>query len=42
MRLVEKLNFRHYGIPVARRSDTGQADLFRYAYTFYTRYGAYL
>ncbi len=42
LRLVEKLNFRHYGLPVAKRSDTGQGDLFWWAHQFYDKWSSTL
>ena len=37
--LIEKLNFRYYGCHLARRADTGQGELFGFAYGFYNKYG---
>lgn len=39
LEIIEKLNFRYYGMKIAGRADTGQGDLFWYAHTFYNQFG---
>jgi len=39
LELVEKLNFRYYGTGIANRADTGQGELFNYAFNLYNYYG---
>ncbi len=38
LEFLEKLNFRYYGCGIANRADTGQGDLFLWAYRFYNYY----
>lgn len=40
--VIEKLNFRYYGVGIANRSDSGQGTLFMMAHKLYNKYGSIL